>query len=131
VVVRPDHQVTIQSNGPALNAAAAAAAAAAMTAAGASPGSEAALFPAMPNPTRGATKLGFSLPAGGAITLTIHDLSGRKVRTLVQGGGTPGQFKQTWDLRDDAGREVPVGLYFARLIREGRPSGVQRVVVLR
>jgi hypothetical protein len=128
VIIRPDHQVTIQSTGPALRAATGAAS---MTAGTGIPGTEVALFPAMPNPTRGPTELGLLLPAGGAATLTIHDLSGRKVRTLVAGGGTAGQSKQTWDLRDDAGRDVPVGLYFARLIREGRPCGVQRVVVLR
>jgi hypothetical protein len=128
MIVRPNHAVAIQSTGPALSSTTGATA---MTAETGIPRIEAALFPASPNPTRGATNLGLSLPAGGAVTLTIHDLSGRKVRTLVAGEGTAGQSKQTWDLRDDAGRNVPVGLYFARLIREGRPCGVQRVVVLR
>jgi hypothetical protein len=36
-----------------------------------------------------------------------------------------------WDLRDDDGRAVHAGLYFARLEQSGRIEGAERVVVLR
>ncbi len=84
-----------------------------------------------PNPVRTATRMRFSLPAPARVTLTVHDLSGRRIRTLSDGPRAAGPGDVTWDLRDDAGRPVPTGLYFARLVRDGRPAGAQRVVVVR
>jgi hypothetical protein len=125
IVVRRNRQVLIQGSAPAASAMAA------MTEGTVVPRTEFALYPAAPNPAHGATRFGLSLPAEGVVTLVIHDVSGRTVRTLVEGGRSAGESKAIWDLRDDAGRNVPVGLYFARLIRAGRSSSVQRVVVLR
>ena len=71
-------------------------------------------------------------PVNGAVTLTIHDLSGRMVRTLVRDGRGADASGAAWDLRDDDGRAVPPGLYLARLVQKtsGRVS-VRRVIVLR
>jgi hypothetical protein len=125
LIVRSNHEVVIQSTTPAVRAMTA------MPAMTAIHPTEAALLPAAPNPARSAARFGFSLATDGAVTFAIHDLSGRRVRTLVEGRRAAGQSTATWDLRDDAGREVPVGLYFALLLRDGRSSGVQRVVVTR
>jgi hypothetical protein len=89
------------------------------------------LWPAAPNPARRTTRLRFTLPARGDIALAIHDLSGRQVRTLAEGGHAAGETSVAWDLRDDTGRDVPAGLYFVRMLRNGQPGSVQRVVVLR
>jgi hypothetical protein len=77
------------------------------------------------------TRLDFSLPSDGAVTLTIHDLSGRTVRTLVRNGRGADGAGAAWDLRDDAGRAVPAGLYLARLARKDGRVSVRRVIVLR
>jgi hypothetical protein len=89
------------------------------------------LRPAVPNPARRMTRLDFSLPGNGAVTLTIHDLSGRKVRTLVRDGRGADGAGAAWDLRDDEGRAVPAGLYLARLVRDDGRVSVRRVIVLR
>ena len=68
--------------------------------------------------------------AGGAFSLAIHDVTGRKVRGL-SGDGMAQGASAAWDLRDDRGHDVPAGLYFARLEREHGKANVQRVVVLR
>jgi len=77
------------------------------------------------------TRLDFSPPSDGEVTLTIHDLSGRNVRTLVQNGRGADGAGAAWDLRDDDGRAVPPGLYLARLVRNGGRVSVRRVIVLR
>jgi len=59
-----------------------------------------------PNPFRGALRI--SGPAGTRVT--IFDVSGRRRRAAVLDGG--GAF--AWDGRDDSGRPVAPGLYFAR-----------------
>lgn len=83
---------------------------------------------ARPNPLRGSTRLGFSLGADASAELSLLDLSGRRVRTLVDAELTAGPHDVVWDGRDDTGAAVPAGLYFARL-RAGGVERTQRIVV--
>lgn len=82
-----------------------------------------------PNPASGGTALQFSLSRNGNVTLVVHDLAGRRVRTLVDGALGAGPHRQQWDLRDETGRRVGAGLYIARLVT---PEGerTQRMVIL-
>jgi hypothetical protein len=89
------------------------------------------LSPASPNPARSATRFDLTLAADSEVSLTILDLSGRRIRTLVKGARRAGSSSVTWDLRDEAGRSVPAGLYFARLQRGEQGASVRPVVVLR
>jgi carboxypeptidase T len=82
-----------------------------------------------PNPARSAAHLGFALPRAGAIELEIHDLQGRRVRTLHGGRLAAGHYALAWDLRDDAGRPVAPGVYLARLSGEAGERS-RRIVVL-
>lgn len=69
-----------------------------------------------PNPFNPRTVIVFELPGPAAVTLTIHDLAGREVRTLLAGEVLPGgPVRRTWQGRDDAGRSVPSGVYLCRL----------------
>jgi hypothetical protein len=64
-----------------------------------------------PNPFNPTTIISYQLPAAGHVTLTIFDLLGRKVVTLVDQQKPAGFYRQTWD----AGR-MASGVYFCRLI---------------
>lgn len=68
-----------------------------------------------PNPSRGTAVLSFSLPAAGPVQLEIHDVSGRRVRSLDQGTLAAGRYERHWDGRDESGAAVAAGVYFARL----------------
>jgi hypothetical protein len=71
---------------------------------------------ARPNPFAGSTRLAFRVPAGsGRATLSVFDVRGRRVRSLLDGLVTEGSGTATWDARDDRGRPVPAGIYFYRL----------------
>jgi flagellar hook assembly protein FlgD len=48
-------------------------------------------------------------------TSLIVDASGRRVRSVWQGALTGRTTTLQWDGRDDSGREVPAGVYLARL----------------
>jgi hypothetical protein len=87
--------------------------------------------PAFPNPARASTRFEFTLAEGAVVSLEVLDLTGRRVRTLVREGRLAGPGNASWDLRDDFGRPVPAGLYFARLVRDGRSASTQRVAVVR
>ncbi len=94
------------------------------------PGSALALGPPLPNPSRGRVGLRFLLPAGGAVRLEVYDVSGRRVKTLVSRELGPGEHEAAWEGRDEAGRVVGAGLYFARLRALDR-TVTRRLVVTR
>jgi hypothetical protein len=78
-----------------------------------------------PNPARGNVR--FSFAGQGEGELTIVDVSGRRVATPWH-GTLAGEASAGWGARDDAGRAVPSGVYFAILRVDGGRS-VRRVVV--
>lgn len=70
------------------------------------------LLPNVPNPFNPATDIRFVLPIDGPVTVTVHDIAGRRIRTLaVEQPFTAGECSIRWDGRDDSGRSVPSGTY--------------------
>jgi hypothetical protein len=86
---------------------------------------------AFPNPFNPATTLAFTLPAPAAVTLTLHDAAGRRVRTLLRGTVLEaGAHARRWDGRDQSGRALAAGVYLARLTAGGVTS-LERLVLVR
>jgi flagellar hook assembly protein FlgD len=83
-----------------------------------------------PNPFNPGTVMPFELPVSARVRLTVHDLAGRLVRVLMDGEQSAGRASAFWDGRDDAGREVGSGVYFARLDAAGSVK-TQRMALLR
>lgn len=83
-----------------------------------------------PNPFSPSTALEFRLPEEGVTTLRVFDVSGRVVRTLVDGRLPGGQHKVAWDGRDDRGNRVASGSYLAVLGASG-VSESRRIVLAR
>ena len=79
---------------------------------------------ALPNPfgERVAIAWGGTAPDPAAARLAIWDVRGRRVR-----GEVTAETGWTWDGRDDSGRSVPAGLYFARVVQDGRATTVRLV----
>lgn len=82
------------------------------------------LFPSRPNPfTRSAT-IRFRLATAGEATLTIYDVSGRRVRTLAEGRHEAGEHVRPWDGADARGRQMGAGIYWMELVtQDGYVSG--------
>ncbi len=70
-----------------------------------------------PNPFNPVTRFTYSLPKSGWTTLTIYNIQGQVVRTLVQGDLQAGHYVQAWDGRDAQGLPVPSGTYLYRLLQ--------------
>jgi hypothetical protein len=83
-----------------------------------------------PNPFRGWAEIPFTLPAPALVRLTVHDVQGRIVRTLLRGPQETGEQRVRWDGRDDHGRAVSSGLYFVTLAVGDRVE-TARITVLR
>lgn len=79
-----------------------------------------------PNPSRAAVRLSPPLP--GAARVEVFDPAGRRLRILER---TEGADPLEWDGRDQSGRMVTSGIYFARLVASGAPSETLRLVRLR
>jgi flagellar hook assembly protein FlgD len=74
-----------------------------------------------PNPSRGRVNFVVDVPAvAGAVELTIYDLAGRRVRTVIHGPLPPGRHTFSWDGRTDAGRRLVSGIYVTRLSGAGQ-----------
>lgn len=69
------------------------------------------------------------LPAESSASLSVLDVQGRCVRTLVRGVLPAGQTTARWDGRADDGRRAPSGVYFVRLNVQGM-SRTARLVLL-
>jgi flagellar hook assembly protein FlgD len=73
-----------------------------------------------PNPAGGTSRFDFSLSRAGFVKLELFGASGARVRTLLNAELGAGAHESNWDGRDDQGRRLAPGLYFARLTAEGQ-----------
>jgi uncharacterized membrane protein len=83
-----------------------------------------------PNPTRQGTSVAYRLPAQQDVRISVHDVRGRLVRTVVDGVMDLGDHVMQWDGRGDDGVRAPAGMYFIQL-QTAQASRVQRVVIVR
>jgi Bacterial Ig domain/Right handed beta helix region len=88
------------------------------------------LHPNFPNPFNPVTRFRFDLPEAGRVSLTVFDLRGRRVRTLVEGRYPPGGFVVDWYGRNDQGRSVSSGVYLVRLV-SGHETDVRKITLVR
>jgi len=80
-------------------------------------------FVAGPNPTRGMSFIRFALPREANVRIAAFDVSGRLVRQILTSQVSAGEHNISWNLRDMNGRQVGIGVYFVRLIVDGRTYG--------
>jgi flagellar hook assembly protein FlgD len=75
-----------------------------------------------PNPFNQSTTITLAVPRRAQSHLVVYDVTGRAVRTLVNGVLEAGIHPITWNGRTDAGALVAGGVYFARLESGGLTS---------
>jgi parallel beta-helix repeat protein len=82
-----------------------------------------------PNPFNPSTAIRYRVPSPGSrVTLSVYDLSGRRVATLVDAYRSGGEHFAVWRGLDDGGSEVSSGVYFYRLEVDG--TSIERKMVL-
>jgi glucose/arabinose dehydrogenase len=96
-----------------------------------SPQPIAVLRPAYPLPAKDAVRLEFALSSAARVTLTVHDLRGRRVREVIPPTDLGvGSYTPSWDGYDDTRRLAESGLYFARFTA-GSETHEWRIVISR
>jgi hypothetical protein len=84
------------------------------------------------HPAQSDLKISYAIPAqgrGSVLNLSVYDLIGRRIHTLIDGKAEPGLHLMTWDLRDRQGARVKNGIYFLKL-RVGDEVRQQKVMVV-
>ncbi|MCB0306255.1 MAG: T9SS type A sorting domain-containing protein, partial [Calditrichaeota bacterium] len=68
-----------------------------------------------PNPFNPETMISYQLSVVSDVELTIYDILGRKVVTLMDARQDAGRYQVRWDGRDRLGRMAGAGVYYYRL----------------
>jgi hypothetical protein len=82
-----------------------------------------------PNPFNPASTIRYDLPEGSDVSLVVYDILGQEVTRLVKAYTEPGYHQVIWDGRDIAGREVPSGIYIARLVTPEYSKSIKMVLL--
>ncbi len=84
-----------------------------------------------PNPFNPATTVAYNLPEAAKVSIIIYDALGQQIRALVSNAETAaGRYSIQWDAKDNSGRQVASGVYFAHFTA-GKFSGKQKMLLLK
>jgi hypothetical protein len=83
-----------------------------------------------PNPFNPTTTIKYAIAADGPVSLTIYDVGGRRVRTLVDETLRANVYRTTWDGRNDNGASVASGMYFYKLVA-GKYTQTRKMMLLK
>lgn len=82
-----------------------------------------------PNPFNPVTKITYSVGVTSRVSITIFNLLGQEVRTIVDKVHTKGNFEVTWDARDNFGNPVSTGVYIFQLRSDGFVTGKRMILI--
>jgi len=68
-----------------------------------------------PNPFNPTTTLQYDLPEDAMVNITIYDMMGRQVKSLINGLQTAGYNSVQWDATNSTGQPVSAGVYLYRI----------------
>ena len=83
-----------------------------------------------PNPFNPNTLLRYDLPQSGMVNITIHDMTGRKIKTLVNSAQSAGYKTIQWNGTNDNNKSVSAGLYLYT-IQTGNFTQTKKMVLLK
>ena len=84
------------------------------------------LFGSYPNPFKGSVEIKFGLPQHAFVEIKIYDIRGRLVTTLSDEQFDAGNHTLTWDANKQKS-----GLYFYKMIVDGKPYDIKKMIILR
>lgn len=89
-----------------------------------------ALHQNFPNPFNPETVIKFDLPEKAEVMLSVYDITGKLVKTLVNEKRDAGYYTVTWDGVDERGKSVSSGIYLYR-IHAGEFDAIKRCILLK
>jgi len=83
-----------------------------------------------PNPFNPVTTISYTLPQAALVRMTIYDLLGRQVKSLLHEYQTPGFKSLQWNATNDLGRPVAAAVYLY-MIHAGEFTQTKKMVLLK
>jgi hypothetical protein len=83
-----------------------------------------------PNPFNPTTKIDYSLKTAGLVNISVYDVRGQLVKTLVNDTQTAGNYKVTWNGDDNNGSHVASGVYFSKM-QAGDYTSMKKMIMLK
>jgi len=83
-----------------------------------------------PNPFNPETIIKYSVAERTKISLSVYDITGKKVASLVNTVQLPGNYSVYWNAKDNSGKTLPSGIYFYRLVTD-KFSDTKRMVLVK
>lgn len=84
-----------------------------------------------PNPFNPTTSIEYSIQYDAKIELSIFNIKGQKVRQLVNEQLESGKHSVIWVGEDDNGKQVSSGIYYYKLIVNGKTEAVKKCLLLK
>ncbi len=81
-----------------------------------------------PNPFNPTAGISYKLEAAGQAEISVYNLKGQKVRTLLNANKASGTHQLTWDGKDDRGTDLAAGIYLIRLRTGSQTKTVKAVL---
>jgi hypothetical protein len=73
------------------------------------------IYQNFPNPFTHATTIAYSVKTESMVEITVFNVNGQKVKTLVSEHAQPGRYLTSWDGRTETGGDASPGVYFCRM----------------
>jgi len=83
-----------------------------------------------PNPFNPETTIGYSIASPGNVTLEIYNTRGQMIKVLVDEYKDTGKYEVQWNGKDHNGRELPSGVYYYKLVTNGKHV-VKKMILLK
>ncbi len=83
-----------------------------------------------PNPFNSATEIQYAIPEDAEVSVDVFDITGHKVKSLVQSRQSAGYYTVKWDGTDDSHETVASGTYFYH-IRAGEFEAKKRMLYIK
>ena len=84
-----------------------------------------------PNPFNPTTTISFSVPAESHAELSIYNIKGQKVKTLINDQLSAGEHSVVWDGKDDNNKPVGSGIYFYQLRIDGNSKAINKMILMK
>jgi len=83
-----------------------------------------------PNPFNPVTTLRYDLPENGYVNITVYDMLGREVKTLINQTQDAGYRSVVWNATNDYGKPISAGIYLYQ-IQAGEYNSTKKMVLLK
>ena len=83
-----------------------------------------------PNPFGSETTISYSIPVSSNVIIEIHDIQGKKIKTLVYEYQSSGDHLVNWNGKDNSEQAVSSGVYFCR-IKTGKSFSSKKMILMK